>query len=102
MFSSYFYKEELDESIKGYERVEENDMPLIYSEKKDFVDKYLAPALRQAKCQFENIEYRLYRKGDNFTEVMALYNSDENDGRYFFVNKDSEIGIVFDVTRNIL
>lgn len=102
MYRNYFYKEEFDEYNKGYERVEENDMPIMYSEKKDFVDKYLAPTLKEAKCQFEHIEYRLYRKGDYFTEAMVLYCSDENDGRYFFVSKDSEMGIMFDVMRNLI
>lgn len=102
MYSNYFYKEEFDEYNKGYEPVSVKEMPRIYFDKKNFVDKYLAPTLRQAKCQFKNIEYRLYRKGEDFSEAMVLYCSDENDGRYFFVSKDSEMGIMFDVMRNIL
>ena len=101
-YSNYFYKEEFDECIEGYEPVSVKEMPRTYFDKMNFVDKHLAPTLRQARCSFKNIEYRLYRKGDNFSEIMVLYNSDENDGRYFFVNKDSEMGIMFDVMRNLI
>lgn len=102
MYRNYFYKEEFDEYNKGYERVAENDMPIMYSDKKDFVDKYLAPTLRQARCQFENIEYKLFRKGEDFSEVIVMFNDYEDNGVWFFVNKDSEMGIMFDVMRNLI
>ena len=102
MYRTYFYKEEFDEYNKGYERVEENDMPIMYSDKKNFVNKYLYPTLQQAKCRFKNIEYRLYRKGEYFTEAIVMFNDYEDNGVWFFVSKDSEMGIMFDVMRNIL
>ena len=102
MYRNYFYKEEFDEYNKGYEIVSVKEMPRTYFDKKNFVDKYLAPTLRQAKCQFNNIEYKLYRKGEDFNEAIVMYNEYEDNGIWFFVNKDSEMGIMFDVMRNLI
>lgn len=99
---SRMYKEEFDEYNKGYEEVEEKDMPIRYAQKKEFVDKYVYPAIHHAGDDWTTIEYRLYRYGDTFREAVIIRAYAEAEGRYIYVTGDSKTYIMYEILKDII
>lgn len=88
----------------GYTFADEIEYSDEQKRKKEFVSKYLEPAIVASKCGWKSVRYYLMKRFDRYYSEYVVLGYNENDpteGNYICVSVDSITAIMRDVLDNI-
>ena len=88
---------------RGYKEVDWRDYKhKEYVEKSVYVEKYLAPCVKNARCGWEKVRYMILENEWGQEEYVGMFADDtEMGGRYICVTGDSLGSIACEVWRNV-
>ena len=98
--SKYTWKWDLDE--RGFVEVPFEEYGDCKLEKMKYVEKYLSPSIKHARCGWNHVVYYVLKNQYGIEEYVALYPDEENtNGRYICVSGNSLGAIAEAVWENI-